>query len=320
MATIDQVKLPSGTVYDIQDKISSSKATNPNLLMNPWFTVNQRGWTTGASVQDAYCVDRWYMSHNAAGTVTVNSSGIKLTPASGKTLRIVQKFEDGKLGAYYAQSFDANGKIVVDLQKLVPGAIGAYPMNEDTVGIVDNNGYFYFYKGTKRVGTASDDFEITEKYAYRYDSNNQTLNVYDFDGKAVLNSENVISALRLYNDNIVYSVKPKTTTENPVTYASLYLFNTNTGENKLIGTNSETVTYEATGKFCYTVTTTNDSVTTTKTYFYYSSTVLNFDISDSDLIASGNNFETRTEYNLFSVEENETTVYYSVKITSPYTK
>lgn len=49
--------------------------TNPNLLDNPWFTVNQRGWTSGTA-NAAFTVDRWKMS-SAYGTkqVTVNADG-----------------------------------------------------------------------------------------------------------------------------------------------------------------------------------------------------------------------------------------------------
>ncbi len=48
--------------------------TNPNLLDNPWFTVNQRGYTTGSAV--AYTVDRWMLA-SVAGTVTVTVNADK---------------------------------------------------------------------------------------------------------------------------------------------------------------------------------------------------------------------------------------------------
>ena len=47
--------------------------SNPNLLDNPWFTVNQRGWTSGIA-SNAYCVDRWKAPFaNQALKITVNS-------------------------------------------------------------------------------------------------------------------------------------------------------------------------------------------------------------------------------------------------------
>lgn len=69
--------------------------SNPNLLINGWFTVNQRGWTSGSSTWAKYCADRWKMYYGtAAGTVAVTSNGISLSPASSDNLSIIQPFED----------------------------------------------------------------------------------------------------------------------------------------------------------------------------------------------------------------------------------
>ena len=88
MANIESVKLPNGTQYDIKDnisgyahKIASPTAdnlvtltasgdiadsgiaksdviqSNPNLLDNPFFTVNERGVTSWAS--GGFVMDRW---------------------------------------------------------------------------------------------------------------------------------------------------------------------------------------------------------------------------------------------------------------------
>jgi len=69
--------------------------TNPNLLDNPWFTVNQRGQSSyGANV---YSVDRWKRSSDLAntGTITVNSGGVNVTLGTGNTrASLVQKIED----------------------------------------------------------------------------------------------------------------------------------------------------------------------------------------------------------------------------------
>lgn len=52
--------------------------TNPNLLDNPFFQVNQRSWATGSS--NAYTVDRWRQYNctttvNADGSLTIASTG-----------------------------------------------------------------------------------------------------------------------------------------------------------------------------------------------------------------------------------------------------
>lgn len=52
--------------------------SNPNLLDNPWFTVNQRGWTSGTpSGANVYTVDRWKI--NDTTTLVKDDNGITIT-------------------------------------------------------------------------------------------------------------------------------------------------------------------------------------------------------------------------------------------------
>ena len=53
---------------------SSFPKSNPNLLDNPWFTVNQRGLSSYASGSSRYTVDRWKDNQGNAD-ITVNSDG-----------------------------------------------------------------------------------------------------------------------------------------------------------------------------------------------------------------------------------------------------
>ena len=49
--------------------------SNPNLLDNPWFTVNQRG--ASSYTGSKYTVDRWYVNDgNSVGTLNVTSDGV----------------------------------------------------------------------------------------------------------------------------------------------------------------------------------------------------------------------------------------------------
>lgn len=68
--------------------------SNPNLVDNPWFTVNQRGKTSYYHATDAEkIIDRWI--NNAKITVDVVSTGITMTVASGVTNpAIFQKIDD----------------------------------------------------------------------------------------------------------------------------------------------------------------------------------------------------------------------------------
>ena len=81
----------SGAVYDaLTLKADKTAITNPNLLDNPWFTVNQRGQSSYSGPN--YAVDRWEVLNNK-GTVTVNADGSITVTASGGDTWLRQKFE-----------------------------------------------------------------------------------------------------------------------------------------------------------------------------------------------------------------------------------
>lgn len=55
----------------------SAGASNRNLLDNPWFTVNQRNFTSSTGVNNIYSVDRWYIARGT-GTISKTSNGITI--------------------------------------------------------------------------------------------------------------------------------------------------------------------------------------------------------------------------------------------------
>ena len=63
--------------------------SNPNLLDNPWFTVNQRGQSSYSS--NAYAVDRWAVFN---GQFTINSDGtVTISVASGNQLQLQNRVD-----------------------------------------------------------------------------------------------------------------------------------------------------------------------------------------------------------------------------------
>lgn len=65
-----------------ENKPLSGYISNPNLLDNPWFTINQRGQSSySGSIQ--YTVDRWKIL-SSAGTLTVNSDGSITVTTTGE--------------------------------------------------------------------------------------------------------------------------------------------------------------------------------------------------------------------------------------------
>lgn len=61
--------------YAILTKAAKTQITNPNILHNPWFQVNQRGVTSASA--NGYFVDRWRLACATTGTTTytLNSDG-----------------------------------------------------------------------------------------------------------------------------------------------------------------------------------------------------------------------------------------------------
>jgi len=90
--------LTATDVQDAVDEVNADKAdktqiTNPNLLDNPWFTVNQRGQSSYTySNAQIYTIDRWAL--NYSGSVTKNTDGsITVANSNDTQVQLRQFFE-----------------------------------------------------------------------------------------------------------------------------------------------------------------------------------------------------------------------------------
>lgn len=119
--------------------------SNPNLLNNPWFTVNQRGQSS-YSQANAYTVDRWMLRRTAAtGTLSVTDDGviISASDATTKAVFISQYFEEN-----FVKSL--NGKaITVSLLKsdgtILKGMIASFNY-QTSQNFIYNNGIIVDYE------------------------------------------------------------------------------------------------------------------------------------------------------------------------------
>lgn len=79
----------NSSYYRWENKPLSGYISNPNLLDNPWFTINQRGLTTRST--SGYFVDRWILFQ---GSVTQNADGtLTLTTTSGKNTQFQNRID-----------------------------------------------------------------------------------------------------------------------------------------------------------------------------------------------------------------------------------
>lgn len=80
-----------------QGRVLSEELSHRNLVDNPFFTVNQRGFTSGtvSALNLKACVDRWYITYGTSGTqtVTLGSSGIAFDIVASDYITLYQTYE-----------------------------------------------------------------------------------------------------------------------------------------------------------------------------------------------------------------------------------
>ena len=131
--------LKKGTLTQLSNYLGT-KFSNPNLLINPDFKINQRGQSTYSSSKEIYTVDRWSMSNvttivNSDGTITISSlSGLgycnyrEESISYGKhAYSIYVQAITGDVTAYYRNKDDSD----INLGTLKQGLNTFTPPNDD---------------------------------------------------------------------------------------------------------------------------------------------------------------------------------------------
>lgn len=94
----------AGGIADyIEGEIEALPYTNPNLLDNPWFTVNQRGATSATTIW-TYFVDRWRTGNNAYNLVINNDKTITFKAGGNTEINQGIEYDRFNLGKVYTLS------------------------------------------------------------------------------------------------------------------------------------------------------------------------------------------------------------------------
>ena len=93
--------------------VVKATVSNPNLIDNPWFTVNQRRQSSYTYTSSAlYTVDRWIILNSGISLTVNNDNTITINNTSGDIYGIEQKFEnDLEAGTYTVTANVTSGTI-----------------------------------------------------------------------------------------------------------------------------------------------------------------------------------------------------------------
>ena len=144
--------------------------SNRNLLDNPWFTVNQRNFTTSTGVNNFYSVDRWYIARGT-GTISKTSNGITINGVGASRETTFQQMIDcGDLtGRTVTLSVNDGGTI-----RQITGTVPARTTS--------NNIFIWF---TLRDGVSAFLYAMATSSAYAYMFQLQVNAGYTLDLRAV---------------------------------------------------------------------------------------------------------------------------------------
>ena len=85
-----EITTDGGKLHD-EEIMTQNKVSNPNLLINPDFGINQRGLTTYSGIS-AYSVDHWF--RNSEATMNIAENGITLTYSGTSNPSVFQRIEN----------------------------------------------------------------------------------------------------------------------------------------------------------------------------------------------------------------------------------
>lgn len=130
--------------------------SNRNLLDNPWFTVNQKGFTSGSD--NGTIIDRWKNISGYSGySFTLNSSGLTINKSSSAGY-LMQYWESAlDDGVYTLSIMDGAGNIISNQRTIVNGQANTWyaTVGSITFSVVLYNNRLGFYCGENSSGSCT---------------------------------------------------------------------------------------------------------------------------------------------------------------------
>lgn len=232
--------LKKGTLTQLADYLGT-KFSNPNLLINPDFKINQRGQSTYSSTGAGGTVDRWIGTNvktvvNSDDTVTVSSLS-----GTGYYTQHEEKVSYGKhTYSIYVQAITGTVKAFYKNKDLKDNELGTLKQGLNTFTSVDDGfkSFFLSIAGGSSVtlkyakvelGTVATSFiapnpaeELTKCYRFKY------------IGKAVLRGRCTANQIFGFTKDLPTKLRTKPTT----TFKSKNSYNVNTVDVTLAGENN----------------------------------------------------------------------------------
>lgn len=128
----------------LDSKAALKQITNPNILINPWFTVNQREFRTASSASNTYVADRWKVVSASGITITNGDDGIAIDNTNGADYVTIETLLAPKVSKSLL-----GREVTMSLSKVI-GATDAYktvtmpstlPQSSTVIGIVTTEEY-----------------------------------------------------------------------------------------------------------------------------------------------------------------------------------
>lgn len=145
---IDPSKI-NGLDDDLAALAPKTALSNPNILHNPWFSVNQRGFTTDTGSAKWWVSDRWYIIGDDKTVTRASDGALTIKNEANTNIYLVQKAATNKMASLIGKKVTAS--IMFGDGTIKSGTI-TFNANERQSYLMESN--FELYKNNSSDGNS----------------------------------------------------------------------------------------------------------------------------------------------------------------------